>query len=151
MYKDPSSVHTVDTHHYQTEKWDNVSDNYSQHSTTFFSLWLLQSSLLTNRVIGRTWGTIQWRSSSSLSCRRLLWAVLVLAGTSPSLVLSIQHFLCPLWGFVHPGFPLIASFSVFFSPFLSRVLRWPCAVERMVKSSSLPLPLPPEKSFSLEI
>ena len=36
----------------------------------------VQFSPLTDRVFGRTWGTIQQISSSSLLCRRALWAVL---------------------------------------------------------------------------
>ena len=52
----------------------------------------LQFSPWTNWVIGVTWGTIQHRSSSSLFCRRPLWAVPAWVGKS-TLILSIQHFL----------------------------------------------------------
>ena len=52
----------------------------------------LQFSPWTNWVIGVTWGTIQHRSSSSLFCRRPLWAGPAWVGKS-TLILSIQHFL----------------------------------------------------------
>ena len=42
----------------------------------------VQFSPLTDRVISGTWGTIQQRSSSSLFCRRPLWAVLARADMS---------------------------------------------------------------------
>ena len=44
-------------------------------------------------LVGGTWGTIQQRSSSSLFCRRPLWAVLVWAGMS-------------IFDAVHQAFPL---------------------------------------------
>ena len=40
------------------------------------------SSVPTDRVVGGTWGMIQQRSLSSLSCRRPLWAVLARTGMS---------------------------------------------------------------------
>ena len=43
---------------------------------------LVQFSPLTDSVVGGTLGTIQWKSSSSLFCRRPFWAVLAWAGMS---------------------------------------------------------------------
>ena len=61
----------------------------------------VQFSPLTDWVVGGTWGTIQQRSSSSLSWRKYLWAALAWSGMStlwcgPSSTSSADH------GVVHP-------------------------------------------------
>ena len=68
---------------------------------TFLVFCLLHRHDLNNWVLRGTWGTIQQRSSSSLFCRRPLWAVLAWAGMStlwcsPSSISSADH------SIVHP-------------------------------------------------
>ena len=57
----------------------------------------VQFSPLTDLVVGETWQAIQQRSSASLFCRRLLWAVPAQVGMSTPWCLSIQHFLFQAW------------------------------------------------------
>ena len=56
----------------------------------------VQFSPLTDWVVGGTWGTIQQKTSSSLFCRRPLWAILAWTGMStrwccPSSIYSADH------------------------------------------------------------
>ena len=71
---------------------------------------VVQFSPLTDNVVGWIWGAIQQRSSSSLFCRRPLWAVQVWAGMStlwcrPSSIFSADH------GVSHPPSALKDSFG----------------------------------------
>ena len=66
-----------------------------------FKLWSVQVSTLMDLVVGQTWGMIQQRSSSSLFCRRPLWALLAWTRMStlwccPSSISSADH------GVTHP-------------------------------------------------
>ena len=62
--------------------WDRLCDSHCDFSPS------------TDWVVGGTRGTIQQRSSSSLFCGRLSWAVLAWTGRSTLWRLPIQHLLC---------------------------------------------------------